>query len=160
MSEAGARAADDATPEERADDPSTESVGDIHQAPGPAPAQAPEPEAGDQPSGVDDDGPEPSWWHRSHPTFAGLVGFFAGVAYVIAVPGAYAALLGLLVKDSSTQQQLFPLVLLALVIPVAMLVPRKTRRFAMFMFLGIFSTALVITLTAALTIWVMVRIDG
>jgi len=136
MSEAGARAADDATPEEGADDPSAESVGDPHE------------------------GPEPSWWHRSHPTFAGLVGFFAGVAYVIAVPGAYAALLGLLVKDSSTQQRLFPLVLLALVIPVAMLFPRKTRRFAQFMFLGIFSTALVIALTAALTIWVMVSIDG
>jgi hypothetical protein len=157
MSEAGARAADDATPEERADDPSAESVGDAHGALAPAPA--PEPEPGDQPSGADD-APEPSWWHRSHPTFAGLVGFFAGVAYVIAVPGAYAALLGLLVKDSSTQQRLFPLVLLALVIPVAMLFPRKTRRFAMFMFLGIFSTALVIALTAALTIWVMVRIDG
>jgi len=130
MSEAGARAPDDATPEDRAADDGAE------------------------------DGPEPSWWHRSHPTFAGLVGFFAGVVYVIAVPGAYAALLGLLVKDSTTQQQLFPLVLVALVVPLAMLVPRKTRRFATFMFLGIFSTALVIALTAALTIWVMVQIDG
>ena len=161
MSEAGARAADDATPEDRADDPSAEPVDDEQErpAPEPAPEREPAPAPGDQPSGVDD-GPEPSWWHRSHPTFAGLVGFFAGVVYVIAVPGAYAALLGLLVKDSSTQQQLFPLVLLALVIPVAMLFPRKTRRFAMFMFLGIFSTAFVIALTAALTIWVMVRIDG
>src|SRR5215203_6005637 len=132
MSEAGARAADDATPEDHGDDPSAEPVDDAHEGPASAP--------GDQRSGVDD-GPEPSWWHRSHPTFAGLVGFFAGVMYVIAVPGAYAALLGLLVKDSTTQQQLFPLVLLALLIPVAMLVPRKTRRFAIFMFLGIFSTA-------------------
>ena len=88
-------------------------------------------------------GRPPSWWHRSHPTFAGLVGFFVGVAYVIAVPGVYAALLGLLVSDT-TAQSLFPLVLVALIVPIAMLVPRKTRRFAQFMFLGIISTALVI----------------
>jgi hypothetical protein len=159
MSEAGARAADDATPGDHGDDASAEPVDDAHEGPASASASASASGPGDRPSGVDD-GPEPSWWHRSHPTFAGLVGFFAGVMYVIAVPGAYAALLGLLVKDSTTQQQLFPLVLLALLIPVAMLVPRKTRRFAMFMFLGIFSTALVIALTAALTIWVMVQIDG
>src|SRR6476469_5237184 len=128
MSETEARDSDGATPDETPDR---------------VPEAAPD-------EGGDDEGPEPSWWHRSHPTFAGLVGFFAGVVYVIAVPGAYAALLGLLVKDSSTQQRLFPLVLLALVIPVAMLFPRKTRRFAMFMFLAIFSTALVIALTAAL----------
>ena len=40
-------------------------------------------ESGAMPA-VEDDGdetaPEPSWWHRSHPTFAGLVGFFTGVA--------------------------------------------------------------------------------
>jgi hypothetical protein len=41
-----------------------------------------------------------------------------------------------------------------------MLVPRKTRRFAQFMFLGILSTALVIAATTALVIWVMVRVDG
>ena len=68
--------------------------------------------------------PEPSWWHRSHPTFAGLVGFFTGVAYVIVVPGVYAALLGLLVSDA-TAQKLFPLVLVALVIPIALLVPAQ-----------------------------------
>ena len=106
-----------------------------------------------------DEGPEPSWWHRSHPTFAGLVGFFTGVAYVIVVPGVYAALLGLLVSDA-TAQKLFPLVLVALVIPIALLFPRKTRRFAQFMFLGIVSTVLVVAVTAALVIWVMVKIDG
>ncbi|HEX3221068.1 MAG TPA: hypothetical protein VHR35_00740 [Nocardioides sp.] len=103
--------------------------------------------------------PEPSWWHRSHPTFAGLVGFFTGVAYVIIVPGLYVAVLSL-VLDDKTAQRLFPLVLIALVVPVALLVPRKTRRFAQFMLLGVVLTALVIGLTTALVVWVMVQTQG
>jgi len=119
-------------------------------------------ESGATPAVVEDEdesAPDPSWWHSSHPTFASLVGFFTGVAYVIIVPGVYAALLGLLVSDT-TAQKLFPLVLLALVVPIAMLVPRKTRRFAEFMFLGIISTAVVIAVTAALAIWLLIQIDG
>src|SRR5512133_3895585 len=98
---------------------------------------------------------EPSWWHRSHPTFAAMVGFFTGVAFVIIVPGIYAGLLSLLLDDT-TAQRLFPLVLIALLVPLALLVPRKTRRFAEFMLLGVVLTAVVIALTAALVIWVLV----
>jgi len=103
-----------------------------------------------------DTAPEPNWWHRSHPTFAGLVGFFSGVAYVIVVPGVYAALLSLLVGDS-TAQRLFPLVLIALVVPLALLVPRKTRRFAEFALLGVVLTIVVVGGTAALVVWVLVQ---
>jgi hypothetical protein len=46
------------------------------------------------------------------------------------------------------------------VVPLALLIPRKTRRFAKFMLLGVVSTALVIGLTSALVIWVMVQLDG
>ena len=102
---------------------------------------------------------EPNWWHRSHPTFAGLVGFFTGVAYVIVVPGLYAAVLSLLLGDT-TAQRLFPLVLVALVVPLALLVPRKTRRFAQFMLLGAVLTAVVIGLTAALVVWILVKTQG
>ena len=111
--------------------------------------------------GEDDDDatPEPSWWHRSHPTFAGLVGFFSGVAYVIVVPVLFAAVLRLVLGDS-TAQRLFPLLVLLLVVPLGLLVPRKTRRFAQFMLFGVVTTAVVIGLTAALVIWVMVQIDG
>jgi hypothetical protein len=117
-------------------------------------------EAGDGPGqDLEQTRPEPSWWHRSHPTFAGLVGFFTGVAYVIIVPGIYAALLGLLLSDT-TARRLFPLVALLLVVPLVLLIPRKTRRFAQFMLLGVVLTAAVIALTAALVIWVMVRVDG
>ena len=117
------------------------------------PGKEPGPEPGDEP------GPEPSWWHRSHPTFAGLVGFFIGVAYVIVVPGIYAAVLRLLLSDSAAQR-LFPLIALALVVPLALLIPRKTRRFAQFMLLGVVTTAVVIGLTAAVVIWVLVKLDG
>lgn len=142
MTDTEARADDGASPSEPPVEAAEEPVA--------APVEPPAP--------ADDEGPPPSWWHRSHPTFAGLVGFFAGVAYVIVVPGVYAAVLGLLVSDS-TAAKLFPLVLAALLIPLAMLVPRKTRRFAQFAFLGIISTALVVALTAALTVWVMVKLD-
>ena len=102
---------------------------------------------------------DPSWWHRSHPTFAGLVGFFTGVAYLIIVPGIYAALLSLLLSDS-TARRLFPLGVLALVVPLALLIPRKTRRFAQFMLLGFVLTAVVIGLTAVLVVWLLVQLDG
>ncbi len=176
MSETEARASDDATPDDaRADHVATPDEtspegdapeGKPEDGPEDGPAEeAPEGAVDESPGDPADEAPEadeepePSWWHRSHPTFAGLVGFFAGVAYVIIVPGVYAALLGLLVSDA-TAQKLFPLVLLALVVPIAMLVPRKTRRFAQFMFLGIISTAVVIAVTAALVIWVLIKIDG
>jgi len=126
---------------------------------GATPAVEDDGDGGDGGEGEEESAPEPSWWHRSHPTFAGLVGFFTGVAYVIVVPGIYAALLGLLLSDSSARR-LFPLVALALVVPLALLIPRKTRRFAQFMLLGVVSTALVIGLTATLVIWVMVQLDG
>ena len=173
MSEAEARSGDDATPA----DPDEGSLTSPHdEAPAAPPEESREASpdhAGEQtPDAVPDEappaeespdeeptGPEPSWWQRSHPTFAGLVGFFTGVAYVIIVPGVYAALLGLLLSDA-TAQKLFPLVLVALLVPIAMLVWRKTRRFAQFMFLGIVSTAVVIAATAALVIWVMVKLDG
>jgi hypothetical protein len=113
----------------------------------------PDPEPGSAPE------PEPNWWHRSHPTFAGLVGFFTGVAYVIVVPGVYAGLLGLLLSDSSAQR-LFPLIAVALLVPLALLIPRKTRRFAQFMLLGVVATAVVIAVTATIVIWVMVKLDG
>lgn len=162
MSGTEARASDDATPDEPVDDPAP-AVEEDSATPDPAPEPDAEADADhelEEDEGTEpDEGPEPSWWNRSHPTFAGLVGFFTGVAYVIAVPGVYAALLGLLVSDA-TAQKLFPLVLVALLVPIAMLVWRKTRRFAQFMFLGIISTAVVIAATTALVIWVMIKIDG
>jgi heme/copper-type cytochrome/quinol oxidase subunit 4 len=105
------------------------------------------------------DASAPGWWHRSHPTFAALVGFFAGVAYVIVVPGLYAAVLGLVFSDA-TAAKLFPLVGVALLVPLVMLIFRKTRRFAQMMFIGIVSTAVVIVVTGTLTFWIMTKVSG
>jgi hypothetical protein len=94
------------------------------------------------------------WWHHSHPTFAGITGFFAGMLFVTALPGAFAGLLRLLF-DHDTSEQLFPFVLLALALPITMLVKRKTRRFAQFMFVGMLVTALVVGGVASLVLYFM-----
>lgn len=95
------------------------------------------------------------WWHHSHPTFAGITGFFAGMLYVTAVPGAFVGVLRLLFTYE-TAERLFPFVLLALALPIAMLVKRKTRRFAQFMFVGMVVTALVVLGVASLVLYFMV----
>ena len=95
-----------------------------------------------------------AWWHASHPTFAGITGFFAGMLFVTALPGAYAGLLRLLFNHE-TSEQLFPFVLLALALPIVLLVKRKTRRFAQFMFVGMIVTALVVGGVASLVVYFM-----
>ena len=95
------------------------------------------------------------WWHHSHPTFAGITGFFAGMLYVTAVPGAFVGILRLLFSYE-TAEKLFPFVLLALALPIAMLVKRKTRRFAQFMFVGMIVTAMVVLGVASLVLYFMV----
>ena len=57
-------------------------------------------------------------------------------------------------------QELFPLVLIALVVPIALLVRRKTRRFALFMCLGMAVTALVVLGVTSLVLWFMVQYDA
>ena len=94
------------------------------------------------------------WWHHSHPTFAGITGFFAGMLFVTAVPGAFAGILRLLFPYE-TAEQLFPLVLLALALPIFLLIKRKTRRFAQFMFIGMLVTALVVLGVASLVLYFM-----
>ena len=95
------------------------------------------------------------WWHHSHPTFAGITGFFAGMLFVTALPGAFIGILRLLFTYE-TAEKLFPLVLIALALPIAMLVKRKTRRFAQFMFVGMVVTALVVLGVASLVLYLMV----
>jgi hypothetical protein len=97
----------------------------------------------------------PGWWHHSHPTFAGITGFFAGMLFVTALPGAFAGILRLLFTYE-TAEALFPFVLIALALPIFLLVKRKTRRFAQFMFVGMVVTALVVLGVASLVLYFMV----
>ena len=95
------------------------------------------------------------WWHHSHPTFAGITGFFAGMLFVTALPGAFVGILRVLFSYD-TAERLFPLILIALALPITMLVKRKTRRFAQFMFVGMLVTALVVLGVTSLVLYFMV----
>ena len=101
---------------------------------------------------------ESSWWHRSHPTFAGIAGFFAGMLFVTALPGGFAGVLRLMFPYERAQE-LFPLVLIALVLPIVLLAKRRTRRFAIFMVIGMVVTALVVLGVTSLVLYFMVEYD-
>ena len=96
------------------------------------------------------------WWRSSHPTFAGVMGFFSGMAFTVVVPGLYAAVLGLMFSPSRAEA-LFPFVLIALAVPIGLLVPRKTRRFAQFMLFGIAATLVVVAVTTFVVLWVLLN---
>ena len=100
-----------------------------------------------------------NWWHRSHPTFAALTGFFSGMLFVTALPGAFAALLRLVFPED-TAETLFPIVLVGLLLPIGLLAKRKTRRFAIFMVIGMFLTAAVVLGVASLVVYFMVQYDA
>lgn len=99
------------------------------------------------------------WWHHSHPTFAAISGFFAGMLFVTAVPGAFAGVLRLLFTYERAED-LFPWVAVFLVVPLGLLAARKTRRFGQYMAIGMLLTALVVAGVASLVLWFMVRADG
>jgi 4-amino-4-deoxy-L-arabinose transferase-like glycosyltransferase len=97
----------------------------------------------------------PDWWHRDHPTFTAITGFFTGLAFVIVVPGLFAAILNW-VFEYHTAEDLFPLVLVTLVVPIGLVIAKRTRRFGTYLVIGMVSTALVVGGVAALVLWYMV----
>ena len=103
-------------------------------------------------------GSPPDWWHRDHPTFTALTGFFSGMLFVTVIPGGFAGVLRLLF-EYETAEDLFPLVLLTLVVPVGLLVVPRSRRFGQYMVLGMVLTALVVMGVASLVLYFMVRAD-
>jgi len=101
----------------------------------------------------------PDWWHRDHPTFTALTGFFTGLAFVVVVPGLFVGILSLVVADQ-TAEDLFPFVLVLLAIPIGLMVAPRTRRFGTYMMIGVATTALVVGGVAALVLWYMVEFQG
>ncbi len=99
------------------------------------------------------------WWHRDHPVFAALTGFFAGLAYVALVPAAYVGLLRLLVSDE-TAEALFPFVLVTLAVPIGLVITERTRRFGMYMLVGMVVCAVVVVGVATLVLWVLAVREG
>jgi 4-amino-4-deoxy-L-arabinose transferase-like glycosyltransferase len=101
----------------------------------------------------------PDWWHRDHPTFTALTGFFTGLAYVIVVPGLFAGILGL-IFDYDTAERLFPFVLVMLLVPVALVIWPRTRRFGLYMLIGMVATAIVVLGVAGVVLWYMVSFQN
>lgn len=99
----------------------------------------------------------PNWWHRDHPTFAALSGFFTGLVFVLLVPAAFVGVLSLVVDDNDRVQELFPLVLVTLVVPLFLVISGRSRRFGTYMWIGIVSTALVVGGVGALVLYVLVN---
>lgn len=98
---------------------------------------------------------QPSWWHRDHPTFASLSGFYAGLVFAILVPGLYVAILTAVLGQKRAEGA-FPFVLVTLVVPLLLVLNRRSRRFGAFMWLGIVSTLAVVLGVGAAVLWYMV----
>lgn len=103
--------------------------------------------------------PAPSWWHRDHPTFTPIAGFFTGLLFVVFVPGAFATILRLFFHYE-TARGLYPFVVLTLALPFALLISARTRRFGLYMLLGTLATIAVVIGVGALVLWLMVMIEG
>jgi hypothetical protein len=99
---------------------------------------------------------EPDWWHRDHPTFTALTGFFSGLVLVTLVPGAYVAGMSALF-DERTAEEAFPFVLLFLAVPIGLLAFPRTRRFGKYLLLGMVATLFVVLGVGALVFWLMLR---
>jgi hypothetical protein len=99
---------------------------------------------------------EPSWWHRDHPTFASLAGFYTGLIFAIVVPGLYVAIFAALFGQSRAES-LFPFVLVTLVVPLLLVISPRTRRFGSYMWLGIVSTLVVVLGVGAAVFWYMMH---
>lgn len=113
------------------------------------------------PTGPSTPSPErqPDWWHRDHPTFASLTGFFTGLAFVVLVPGLFIALLHVLVDDD-TAEDMFPFVLVTLAVPIGLVIVPRSRRFGIYMLIGVAATALVVGGVSAVVLWYMISHDA
>ncbi len=111
----------------------------------PTPA-APEPDA-------------PDWWHRDHPVFSALSGFFTGLLTVIVIPGAFAAILNAIFTYERAED-FFPFVLVVFAVPFALIAATRTRRFGKYMLLGMTLTAVVVIGVAALVLWILYLRDS
>ena len=102
---------------------------------------------------------EPSWWHRDHPTFTALAGFFTGMVFVTAVPGALVALMRLVLAHE-TAERAFPFLALSLVVPLALVLHPRSRRFGKYMWFGMVLTLLVVGGVASVVLYFLVQQDA
>ena len=91
------------------------------------------------------------------PDVRGLSGFFTGLLFVLLVPAMFVGLLSLLFDDNDRVSELFPLVLVTLVVPLVLVISPRSRRFGTYMWIGIVTTALVVGGVGALVLYVLVN---
>ena len=148
----------ESAPAEDATQVALRPVGEIYAA-----GEGAEPKGGAQdetptgPKHADDTGL--SWWHRDHPTFAALSGFYVGLIYAIIAPSIIAAVLAGMYGSGGIVHHLW-LGVLILVVPLVLTIVPATRRFGAFMWVGLVSTLVVVGGVAALVLWYLVRRDG
>ena len=99
---------------------------------------------------------EPDWWHRDHPIFTPLCGFFSGLAFTLLVPGIFAAVLEAFFPQR-TVTDLFPFVAVLLVVPLVLIIRERTRRLGLYFLLGMVTTAVVVVGVAATALWMLTR---
>jgi hypothetical protein len=118
--------------------------------------EAPADDAPSEPAAADEERErQPSWWHRDHPTFSALTGFFTGLLFVALIPAIYVGVLSLMF-DNDRVEELFPFVLVTLVVPLGLVASQRTRRFGTYFWVGIILTAVVVVGVAALVLWYLV----
>ena len=113
---------------------------------------------GSGPTGMVEETPGPprDKWQGDHPTLTALAGFFTGMMFVTVVPGGFIGVLRLLFTFE-TAERLFPIVAVMLVVPAVLVAHPRTRRFGVYMVIGMALTALVVVAVASLVLYVMVR---
>lgn len=99
-------------------------------------------------------GPPLDWWHRDHPTFTALSGFFTGLAYVALVPSLLLAVIGELFGYRAAQDGA-PYLLVLLVLPAGLIAVGRTRRFGLYMMFGMVMSVIVVTGVASLVLWIL-----
>lgn len=99
-------------------------------------------------------GAELDWWHRDHPVFVPLVSFYAGLVGIIVLPALYVGVLRS-VMEFEQAEKWFWLGGLLIVVPLAMLLRRSSRRAGCYVLLGMVSAVVVLGGTASLVLWAL-----
>lgn len=112
-------------------------------------------EADEQEDAADEAPPPPlDWWHRDHPTFFALVGFFSGLVLAAVLPAIFFGVL-VTVFDDRTAEEAFPFVLIFFAVPLSLIVFPRTRRFGGYLLFGMLVTLFVVFGVGTFVAWLM-----
>lgn len=157
-----ADAADDTADATETPDPSRRRAGARRKARRDRKAEAADDGAAAVADTTDQTGTDPRFWHRDHPVFTPLAGFFTGVLTVVVVLGLLGAILDLVVGYDVSEHPWVFLVALGVLLAVnlVLVVVHSTRRFARYMLFGILTTPAVVSAVAFLTFYLLLQADG